>query len=146
MLGTEFYGAILAFFHLIFTRADKFRALKEAFYRSHAPNLTNLIATVLVFAIVIYFQGFRVELPVKSNKFRGHQGTYPIKLFYTSNMPIMLQSAMVSNVYFISQMLFGRFPENLLVRLLGVWEVGFGSASFTFPRFVAISFLTRPGP
>ena len=36
---------------------DKVRALKEAFYRSNLPNLTNLLATVLIFLIVIFFQG-----------------------------------------------------------------------------------------
>merc|ERR1712134_185953 len=55
--GTEFEGAIIALFHLLITRSDKVRALKEAFYRGHAPNLTNLLATLLVFFIVIYFQG-----------------------------------------------------------------------------------------
>lgn len=120
--GTEFEGAIIAFFHLIFTRNNKFRALKDAFYRQNMPNVMNLMATVLVFAVVIYLQGFRVEIPVKSNKLRGHQGSYPIKLFYTSNMPIMLQSALVSNIFFISQLLYKRFPENFLVRLIGVWK------------------------
>jgi protein transport protein SEC61 subunit alpha len=79
------------------------RALKEAFYRTNLPNVTNLLATVLVFLVVIYFQGFRVDLPVRSKRARGQQGSYPIKLFYTSNMPIILQSALVSNLYFISQ-------------------------------------------
>ncbi|KAJ3315390.1 translocon subunit [Blyttiomyces sp. JEL0837] len=120
--GTEFEGAIIALFHLLFTRRDKFRALKEAFYRTNLPNISNLGATVLVFAVVIYLQGFRVEIPVKSNRVRGQQGAYPIKLFYTSNMPIMLVSAMVSNIFFISQLLYKRFPENFLVRLLGVWK------------------------
>lgn len=77
--------------------------MKEAFYRQNLPNVTNLLATVLVFLIVIYFQGFRVVLPVRSKSARGQQGSYPIKLFYTSNMPIILQSALVSNLYFISQ-------------------------------------------
>jgi protein transport protein SEC61 subunit alpha len=121
--GTEFEGAVVATFHLLFTRRDKFRAFKEAMYRTNLPNLTNLLATVFVFAVVIYLQGFRVEIPVKSNKFRGQQGSYPVKLFYTSNMPIMLQSALVSNIFFISQLLFKRFPENLFVRLVGVWAV-----------------------
>lgn len=67
--------------------------------------MTNLLATVFIFLIVIYFQGFRVVLPVRSKNARGQQGSYPIKLFYTSNMPIILQSALVSNVYFISQVL-----------------------------------------
>jgi protein transport protein SEC61 subunit alpha len=104
--GAEFEGAVIALFHLLITRTDKVRALKEAFYRQNLPNVTNLLATVLVFLIVIYFQGFRVVLPVRSRNARGQQGSYPIKLFYTSNMPIILQSALVSNLYFISQVRF----------------------------------------
>jgi protein transport protein SEC61 subunit alpha len=120
--GTEFEGAIVALFHLLITRTDKVRALKEAFYRQNLPNLTNLLATVLIFVIVIYFQGFRVDLPVKYQKYRGQQGSYPIKLFYTSNMPIILQTALVSNLYFISQLLYKKFGGNFLVGLLGKWQ------------------------
>ncbi|KAI8834708.1 SecY subunit domain-containing protein [Chytridium lagenaria] len=115
-------GSHCCIMHLLFTRRDKFRALKEAVFRSNLPNVGNLLATIVVFAVVIYLQGFRVEIPVTSNKIRGQQGTYPIKLFYTSNMPIMLQSALTSNIFFISQLLYKRFPENFLVRLLGVWK------------------------
>jgi protein transport protein SEC61 subunit alpha len=121
--GPEFEGALVALFHLVFTWNDKGRALREAFWRERLPNVMNLVATVVVFAIVIYLQGFRIEIPVKSNRSRGLRGTYPVKLFYTSNMPIMLQSALTSNVFIISQMLATRFPDNLLVKLLGIWEV-----------------------
>merc|ERR1712070_1100423 len=120
--GTEFEGAVIALFHLLITRSDKVRALKEAFNRSNLPNLTNLISTVFIFLVVIYFQGWRVDLPVKYAKFRGQQGKYPIKLFYTSNMPIILQTALVSNLYFLSQLLYNRYSSNILVRLLGVWK------------------------
>ncbi|KAI9450551.1 SecY protein [Russula earlei] len=120
--GPEFEGAIISLFHLLFTWNDKGRALREAFWRERLPNVMNLIATLAVFAIVIYLQGFRIEIPVKSNRFRGQRGSYPIKLFYTSNMPIMLESALTSHIYIVSQMLFSRFPDNYLVKLLGVWE------------------------
>jgi protein transport protein SEC61 subunit alpha len=120
--GTEFEGAIIAFFHLLITRTDKVRALKEAFYRTNLPNLTNLMATILVFIIVIYFQGFRVDLPIRNSKVRGQTGMYPIKLFYTSNIPIILQTALVSNLYFFSQILYKRFSSNILVQLLGRWQ------------------------
>lgn len=120
--GTEFEGAIIALFHLLITRKDKIRAVREALYRQNLPNLTNLLATVLIFVFVIYFQGWRVDLPVKYQKYRGQQGTYPIKLFYTSNMPIILQTALVSNLYFVSQLLYNRAPTNILVRLLGTWQ------------------------
>lgn len=120
--GAEFEGAVIALFHLLFTRRNKAKALKEALFRSNLPNLSNLLATCIVFALVIYLQGFRVEIPVKSNRSRGSRGVFPIKLFYTSNMPIMLQSALTSNVFLVSQMLYLRFPDNFLVRLFGVWE------------------------
>jgi len=120
--GTEFEGAVVALFHLLATRSDKVRALRQAFYRANLPNLNNLFATVLVFAVVIYFQGFRVDLKVKNAKVRGQTSTHPIKLFYTSNIPIILQSALVSNLYFISQMLDTKFGGNFIVNLLGVWE------------------------
>ena len=54
--GTEFEGAVIALFHLLATRQDKVRALREAFYRQNLPNLTNLMATILIFGVVIYFQ------------------------------------------------------------------------------------------
>jgi len=126
--GPEFEGAVIALFHLLLTWPNKQRALQEAFYRQNLPNIMNLLATLLVFAAVIYLQGFRVEIPVKSSRQRGARGSYPVRLFYTSNMPIMLQSALSSNVFLISQMLYSRFSENLLVRLFGVWEPKEGSA------------------
>lgn len=121
--GPEFEGAVIALFHIMFTWNDKTRGLKEAFYRERLPNIMNLLSTALVFAAIIYLQGFRLEIPVKSAKNRGVRGAYPIKLFYTSNMPIMLESALTSNVFLVSQMLFARFPSNIFVKLLGVWEV-----------------------
>ncbi|KAI8457941.1 protein transport protein SEC61 subunit alpha [Phakopsora pachyrhizi] len=120
--GPEFEGAMIALFHLLFTWNDKTTALKEAFYRDQLPNVINLISTLVVFAAVIYLQGFRVKIPVKLNRFRGQRGTYPVKLFYTSNMPIMLESALTSNVFIVSQMLYNRLPNNIFVKLLGIWE------------------------
>jgi protein transport protein SEC61 subunit alpha len=126
--GPQFEGAVIALLHLLLTESDKQRALKDAFYRQNLPNIMNLLATLVVFSAVIYLQGFRVEIPVKSNRQRGMRGSYPVRLFYTSNMPIMLQSALSSQLFLISQLLFGRFSDNLLVRLLGVWEPKEGSS------------------
>lgn len=91
-------------------------------------------------------QGFRVDLPIKSARYRGQQNTYPIKLFYTSNIPIILQSALVSNLYVISQMLSTRFSGNFLVNLLGTWSVstvtwfsaGFSSEGMENPRLTSL--------
>ena len=41
---------------MVITRSDKIKALKTAFYRTNLPNVTNLLATVVIFLVVIYFQ------------------------------------------------------------------------------------------
>lgn len=78
-------------------------------------------------------QGFRVDLPIKSARYRGQYSSYPIKLFYTSNIPIILQSALVSNLYVISQMLAARFSGNFFVNLLGTWADGGAGAARSYP-------------
>ena len=120
--GPQFEGAMINTVQLLLTRSDKTKAMKEAFYRQGMPNMMQLLATIGVFCLVVYFQGFKVELPLRSKRMRGTALNYPIKLFYTSNMPIILQSALVSNLYFVSQLLYKRFGGNLLVQLLGRWE------------------------
>lgn len=125
---TEFDGAVVAMFHLLGSRKDKKRALIEAFYRHNAPNMMQLLATISVFFLVVYLQGFRIELPIKSTRQRGPYGSYPIKLFYTSNIPIMLQSALSTNIFIVSQMLFTRWPNNLFVKILGTWDTRQGAS------------------
>eukprot|EP01064_Diplonema_japonicum_P002524 TRINITY_DN115_c5_g4_i1.p1 TRINITY_DN115_c5_g4~~TRINITY_DN115_c5_g4_i1.p1 ORF type:complete len:478 (+),score=144.89 TRINITY_DN115_c5_g4_i1:58-1491(+) len=130
--GAEFEGAIIAFFQQLLFSSNKVRGLKDAFYRPHLPNVINLLSTFLVFLVVIFFQGFAVKIPLQHAASK-QPAPQPIKLFYTSNMPIILQTALVSNLYFISQVLYTRFPTNIFVNLLGQWEepsyssTGFGA-------------------
>jgi len=142
--GKEFEGAIIALFHLLITRSDKVRALKEAFFRTNLPNISNLMATIIVIALVIYFQGFRVEIPVSSSTVRGQTGTYPIKLFYTSNIPIMLQSALVSNAFFISQLLYKKFGSNPFIALLGTWKIDASGSGQMYPVAGLVHYLAPP--
>lgn len=120
--GAEFEGAIIALFHFLLTKPNKLLAIQQAFYRANAPNISNLLATILVVLVVIYFQGFRVELTLRNRKVRGFTQPFPIKLFYTSNIPIILQTAFVSNLYFLSQVLHRKFKGNFFVSFLGKWQ------------------------
>lgn len=120
--GVEYEGAIIATIHMLITKKNKVTALHRAFYRSNIPNLSNFVATIIVFLVVIYFQGFRKEIKIASKKVSGGYYTQPIKLFYCSNTPIILQSALVSNLYFISQMLYKKYKNFLIIRWLGTWQ------------------------
>jgi len=143
--GTEFEGAIIAFFHLLLTRSDKTRALKEALYRPQLPNIVNLMATVLVFVVVIFLQGFKVDLATVRANGGGPAEPHSIKLFYTSNMPIILQTALISNFNFFSQILYRRFPTNIFVSILGKWEEReFSSSGQMFPVGGIARYITAP--
>ena len=54
--GVEYEGALISTIHFLITKKNKVEAIHRAFYRANIPNLSNLIATVIVFLIVIYFQ------------------------------------------------------------------------------------------
>lgn len=128
--GTQFEGALISLFHLLATKSSKTDALYQAFYRQDAPNVTNLLGTVIVVLVVIYFQGFKIHLTLMHRKIRGVFYPYTIKLFYTSTFPIILQAAFISNIYFFSQILHRKFKGNMFIELLGKWkDVDFGARS-----------------
>lgn len=120
--GAEFEGAVIALVHLLATRKSKKLALIEAFTRKNLPNMSQTLVTFGIFYIVVYLQSLKVDLQVRSAKARGTVATYPIRFFYTSNTPIMLQSALSQNIVLLSQLLFRRYPETLFTRVLGVWD------------------------
>ena len=118
----EFEGCLINVFHLLITKTSKWKAFKDSIFRVSGPNLSNLFATILIFIIVIYFQGFKVDLNLKSEKQRGNEQSFPIKLFYTSSMPVILMSAMVANFHFFSHILYKKMNGNFLIGLLGQWQ------------------------
>ncbi len=120
--NVEYEGAIVSAVHLLLTKPNKIAALHKAFYRTSSANLFNLLTTIVVFLIVIYFQGFKHEIKISHKSEPGRFRTHAIKLFYSSNIPIILQTALVSNLYFFSQILYKRYKTNFLVKLLGQWQ------------------------
>jgi preprotein translocase subunit SecY len=71
------------------------------------PNFYRLIplfATIIVFLVVLYGESMRVEIPISHGSVRGHGrirgsvGKYPLKFVYSSNMPVILTSALLVNV------------------------------------------------
>lgn len=142
--GGEYEGAFVAFFHFLWTNPNKLTALRNAFYRDSQPNLNNVIATVFVFFVVNFFQGFQVNIAIHNKGVKGHVESYPIKLFYTSNMPIILQSTLLSNLFFVSRLIYNKFPNNFFARLLGKWkEQSYGGQSM--PVSGLVYYISPPG-
>ncbi|EGR31329.1 sec61 transport protein, putative [Ichthyophthirius multifiliis] len=142
--GEQYEGAMINLFHSLIFMPNKLHALQNAFYRSGLPNISNLLSTAVIFLVVIYFQGFKVDISIKNNRVAGQIQSYPIKLFYTSNMPIILQTALVSNLYFFSQMLYKQFSGNFLVGLLGRWQQVEAGGNHFVPSGGLVYYLSPP--
>ncbi|ORE00306.1 SC61A [Hepatospora eriocheir] len=120
--GLEFEGCIISTFYVLFARKNKFSALIEVLVRENLPNLLQFIYTILIFSVVIYIQQLRVDLNVISSKAKGISEVYPINLLYTSTTPAVILSQVTSNFCMISKLLYSNFPNNKIVRLMGVWD------------------------
>ena len=88
--------------------------LSSALFRSgQLPSIFGLIVTSLILLALVYVQGIHVDIPIVSTKYRGFTAVYPIKLLYTSNIPVILASALLANAVFMGQMLWANYnPEN----------------------------------
>lgn len=64
--------------------------------------LLPLLFTALVFLVVSYAEGIKVEIPLAFDRARGLGSRFPIKLLYVSNIPVILASALLLNMQFFA--------------------------------------------
>ncbi len=69
--------------------------------------LLPIVATVIVFMLVVYANAIKVEIPLAFGSVRGFGRRWPLKYFYTSNIPVILIAALLANIQ-----LFGRMMSN----------------------------------
>ena len=86
----------------------------DSLFRSNQlPSIFGLALTAGILLILVYTQGMKVEIPIVSTKYRGFAATYPIKMMYVSNIPVILASALTANAVFLGQMFWAQFnPRN----------------------------------
>ncbi len=65
--------------------------------------ITPIIATAAVFCLVVYAQDISIDIPLSFAALRGFGRSWSLKLFYTSNIPVILTAALIANLQ-----LFGR--------------------------------------
>ncbi len=67
--------------------------------------LTPLYFTAIVFLVVVYAEGMKVELPLSFGMAKGVGGRFPIKFLYVSNIPVILTAALLLNIQFLAAIL-----------------------------------------
>ncbi|MHA1859819.1 MAG: preprotein translocase subunit SecY [Candidatus Asgardarchaeia archaeon] len=147
--GTEhgdglYRGIIIAFFQVLIegiTNGDWSGFGKIVVRPYYLPDVLGLLSTILIFLVVVYVESIRVEIPVVHARYKGFASKYPIKLLYTSNIPVILVQALYANVLLWSQFLWNSFPDNFWVSLLGKFELREGRLN---PVGGLVYYLTPP--
>ncbi len=91
-------------------------------------QLAAIVSTLVVFAICVYGQSMKVEIPLSFGRVRGHSFRWPLNFFYTSNIPVILVVALVANIQLVATLLanwgrpwLGTFSGNVPVSGLVYW-------------------------
>src|SRR5918996_951893 len=85
----------------------------DAIFRTgQLPSLFILALTIGIILVLVYIEGIHVDVPIVSTKYRGFTAVYPIKLLYTSVIPVILASALLANATFMGQMLWANYNPN----------------------------------
>ncbi len=80
-------------------------------------SMLPVIATVLVFFLVVYANQIKVEIPLAFGSIRGFGRRWPLKFFYTSNIPVILIAALLANLQLI-----GRLLQQRGITFLGTFD------------------------
>jgi preprotein translocase subunit SecY len=70
-----------------------------------------IISTIGIFLLIVYIQGIRVEVPLAFSALRGFGRNWSLKLFYTSNVPVILTTALLANLQLMSSFGLSLDPE-----------------------------------
>lgn len=66
-----------------------------------------IVATVVIFLLVVWAQSLKVEIPLSFGRVRGYGVKWPLSFFYANVIPVILTAALVANVQ-----LFGGLVQN----------------------------------
>ncbi len=94
-------------------------SVSTAFY-----SLIPIVFTILVFLIVVFAEGMKIELPLAYGRARGLGARYPIKFLYVSNIPVILASAVLLNIQLLGAVMAAPLPDqpDVKVGLFGTFQ------------------------
>jgi preprotein translocase subunit SecY len=73
--------------------------------------LVSIISTIAVFLLVVFAQSVKVNIPLTMGRVRGYNIKWPIKFFYTSNIPVIFTASLIAMIQMIGLFMFNAgFP------------------------------------
>ncbi|MFB6210042.1 MAG: preprotein translocase subunit SecY [Halobacteriales archaeon] len=101
-------------------------------------ELLALVTTVLIFAIVVYAESVRVEIPLSHARVKGARGRFPVKLIYASVLPMILVRALQANIQFLGRIL------NSQLQSMPAWLGSYAQGQPTGGLFYYMNPIQRP--
>jgi preprotein translocase SecY subunit len=98
--GEQVRGAIFAYFQAIFSGKNPLTSFYER--EQGLPTMLGLVTTIIILIIVIYLEGISIKIPIVHSRYKGFSGSYPVKLLYVSNIPVILASALFADIYLLA--------------------------------------------
>lgn len=92
-------------------------------------SLAPILATVILFLIVVWAQSLKIEIPLSYDRIRGYTMKWPLQFFYASVIPVILTAALIANLQ-----LFGGLLQTKLghATFLGNFQGGQATSGFMF--------------
>ena len=93
-------------------------------------SLATILATVILFLIVVWVQSLKVEVPLSFDRLRGYGIKWPLSFFYASVIPVILTAALVANLQLFGGLLqgwlghatfLGNYVQGQAVSGVGFW-------------------------
>ncbi|MBI2666300.1 preprotein translocase subunit SecY [Candidatus Woesearchaeota archaeon] len=82
-----------------------FQSLSAGNITEAGLQLAAVVSTLAVFAIAVYGQSMKVEIPLSFGRIRGYSMRWPLNFFYTSNIPVILVAALMANIQLFATLL-----------------------------------------
>jgi preprotein translocase subunit SecY len=70
-----------------------------------ALALFSILVTAGLFAVVVWTQSLKVEIPLTFDRIRGYGIRWPLQFFYTGVLPVILVSALAANIQLIGSLI-----------------------------------------
>jgi preprotein translocase subunit SecY len=71
-------------------------------------GILALVSTIVIFLLVVFVESTRIEIPLAHSAVRGARGRFPVKLIYSSVLPMILVRALQANIQMIGIILSSR--------------------------------------
>jgi len=76
--------------------------------------LAAILATAILFLIVVWAQSLKIEIPLSYDRLRGYSMKWPLQFFYASNIPVILAAALVANLQLVGVLVQNKFGPTFI--------------------------------